>query len=114
MYFMQDHVEIVTKDDVLKHIKKGDAVIVNVLAKSAYDDVHIRGSISIPFDQIEGDGWKQLDRRKKVITYCASSTCNASKKAAAILMGRGLNAAAYEGGIKEWVESRLPTDGIKR
>ena len=52
-----------------------------------------------------------LDKERPVVTYCSSSSCGASLTAAAILREHGIDASAYEGGIKEWAEAGLPVEG---
>lgn len=110
---MEQEIVILTKQEVLNHIKNGTAVVVNVLARSAYDESHIKGSVSIPFDLLEEGELDALNGKKDVITYCKSYTCGASKRAALLLNGMGYNAMAYEGGIEEWEQSGLPVEGTK-
>ncbi len=110
---MAEDIVILTKEEVLRHLKNDTAVVVNVLAKTAYDEVHIKGSVSIPFDILEDGELDGLNGKKNVITYCKSYTCGASKRAANILKDMGYNAMAYEGGIEEWEQSGLPVEGQK-
>jgi rhodanese-related sulfurtransferase len=109
---MYENITVVSKERVLELINSSDAVIVNVLGKQAFDENHILNSISMPLNRLESDGWKSLPKDKLIITYCHSQSCNASKRAASILKDNGFpNVAAYEGGISEWVEHGLPTEG---
>lgn len=108
---MEDGVEILSKEQVLQHIKQGTAAVVNVLGKSDYDRVHIKGSVSIPFDMLEAGELEALQGQKTVITYCKGYTCGASLTAARLLNEMGLKAMAYEGGLQEWKESGFPLEG---
>lgn len=111
---MYEEIDIVSKEKVLDLIDNPDTVIVNVLGIQAYNSIHIRNSISIPLNVLEKGGWKELPKEKLVITYCHSATCNASKLAASILKKNGFSkVAAYEGGISEWTESGLPSEGLE-
>lgn len=110
---MEEGIRFLTKEEVLEHITNGTAAVVNVLAKKAYDDLHIKGSVSIPFDILEAGELDALEGNKNVITYCKSYTCGASLRAAKLLKDMGLNAMAYEGGIDEWEESGYPVEGTK-
>ena len=110
---MEDHVDTVSKEDVLIHLQKGTAIIVNVLARHSYDELHIKGSVSIPFDLVEDGRLDALGGQKSVVTYCKNYTCLASKRAARILKNMGYNASAYEGGIEEWEKFGLPVEGTK-
>lgn len=108
---MVDEIRAVSKEEVLEHIRNGTAVVINVLARRAFDDLHIKGSISIPFDILEDGELDAIGSNKNVITYCKSYTCGASMRAARLLREKGLNAMAYEGGIDEWEQSGLPVEG---
>lgn len=104
-------VPVIVKEALLNMLDSENVVIMNVLAKHAYDRLHIKNSISAPYDRLENGEFDNLDRGKRLIIYCASYSCGASKKAAAIMKERGFMVAAYEGGIREWAESGLPTEG---
>ncbi len=110
---MEDLIDTVSKEDVLKFLEKGTAVIVNVLARHSYDEIHIKGSISIPFDLVEDGRLDALGDQINVVTYCKNYTCLASKRAASILKHKGYNASAYEGGIEEWEKAGLPVEGSR-
>lgn len=104
-------VPVVSKHELLKMMDSKNVVIMNVLARQAYNNIHIKNSISAPYDRLENGEFDSIDKSKRLVIYCASYSCGASKKAAALMRERGFDAAAYEGGIKEWVESGYPTEG---
>lgn len=110
---MEDQIDTVSKEDVLEHLERGTATVVDVLARHSYEELHIKGSISIPFDLVEEGKLDALRDQKNVITYCKNYTCLASKRAARILKQMGFNAFAYEGGIEEWEKSGLPVEGTQ-
>jgi rhodanese-related sulfurtransferase len=103
--------ETITRDELAARLGSPGLTIVNVLAKGAYEKIRIKGSISIPRNELEGGRWKELDRSKEVVVHCSSYECEASRLAATFLEGKGFNVRAYEGGIKEWAEAGLPTEG---
>lgn len=105
-----DGVREVSKNDLLQLLNDSSVKVINVLSQQAYDNLHIAGSIWIPFDRLEEGGWKELSGFR-VITYCSSIDCGASETAAAILIEHGIEAMAYRGGMKEWVDSGLPVEG---
>lgn len=87
-----------------------DFLLVNVLSEDEYLKDHIKGSVSIP---LEGEEFltkvekKAGSKNYKIVTYCASQDCDASRKAAGKLKEAGFtNVSAYEGGMKEWKEHR--------
>lgn len=105
-------VKEIKKEGLLKKLKDKNVVVVNVLSKQSYEKRHIKGSISIPRSELETGRWKELDKKKEIITHCSSYDCSASKYAAEFLEKKGFKVWAYEGGIKEWAEDGLPTKGL--
>lgn len=106
-----ENVPVVSKEEVVGIMKSEGTIVLNVLAPQAYERLHIKGSVSAPYDRLERGEFDDLCREKKTVVYCASFDCGASRKAAALLKERGIDASAYEGGIREWAEFGLPTEG---
>ncbi len=101
----------ISKDQLQSKMGSPWLVVVNVLAPEAYEKIHIRGSISIPRKELEEGRWKELDFTKEIVVHCSSYQCDASREAAKFLEAKGYQVSAYEGGIKEWAEGGLPTEG---
>ncbi|MDG6985473.1 MAG: rhodanese-like domain-containing protein [Nitrososphaerota archaeon] len=99
------------KDEVASKLGSPRLVVVNVLAASAYEKIHIKGSISVPRNELEQGRWTELDRSKEIVVHCSSYECGASRAAAAFLEEKGFDVKAYEGGMKEWAEAGLPAEG---
>ncbi len=59
----------VTVDEVKKMLDAGKAVIYDTRAKAAYDAEHIKGSLSLPFDQVTAH-IAELPKDKTVVFYC--------------------------------------------
>lgn len=86
-------------------------IVINVLAPEFYNDCHIKGSINVPFNQLEHYA-KSLEKNQEIIAYCANYQCPASKQATKLLGQMGFDYVyAYEGGICEWFQRKLPTEG---
>jgi rhodanese-related sulfurtransferase len=90
-------------------------IVINVLDKKYYDDCHIKGSISVPMDQldsfIENLGRAYPAKDVEVVVYCANYTCSASGAAAKIIANKGFKVLAYEAGMAEWRSAGLPVEG---
>ncbi|MBN8698762.1 MAG: rhodanese-like domain-containing protein [Chitinophagales bacterium] len=71
------------------------AVIVDVRSRGEYAGGHIKGSLNIPLDQLQGNLSKLKDKNKPVITCCASGMRSASARA--ILKSNGYS-EVYNGG----------------
>ena len=101
----------ISKYELVSKLNSPSLVIVNVLAAGAYEKIRIKGSISIPRNELEQGRWKELDPSKEIVVHCSSYECGASRAAADFLESKGFRVEAYEGGMKEWAEANLPTEG---
>lgn len=92
----------------------GDAVVLNVLSEEQYEESHIPGSLNVPADAPDfNDRVLRLvpDKSTPVTTYCASTTCQASTKAARKLEALGFtDVSDYKAGIQGWTEQGLVTE----
>lgn len=104
--------KLITRDDLktMNEDRHDDFVLINVLARSDFNDKHIRTSINIPvgdeaFEQKVEEVTGGKDR--KIVVYCASFDCDASSKAAKKLDEAGFaQVYDYEGGTKDWFEQK--------
>lgn len=101
----------ISRDELAAKLGSPWLVVINVLASPAYDEIHIKGSISIPRNELEAGRWQELDFTKELVVHCSNYDCDASREAAKLLEGKGFDVSAYEGGMKEWAEAGLPTEG---
>ena len=86
-------------------------LVINALAKEYYDDCHIKGSISIPLNELANYA-KKLDKNQEIVVYCATYDCPVSKKAWHLLNDLGFkNLKAYEGGMNEWLKIGFAYEG---
>ncbi len=107
-----------SKETVLKKLKNANTVLLGVLPKSDFEKLHIKGSDFIAFGQnvrsfvlaVE----KKYGKGRFFITYGASrSDSLSSHNAAVVLKEQGMQAENYPGGILEWSEAGLPTEGTE-
>jgi hypothetical protein len=59
----------VTVEELRKMLDSGKAVIYDTRAKSAYDAEHIKGSLSMPSDQVAAHT-DELPKDKTIVFYC--------------------------------------------
>lgn len=79
--------------DISQVIKDG-AVILDVRSKGEYAGGHVKGSVNIPVNVLQGQLLK-LDKNKPIITCCASGMRSATAKS--ILQSNGFT-QVYNGG----------------
>lgn len=83
--------------------KKAKLVVVNVLDKSLHDDCHIKGSVNVPFEQVQEYAAAHWPKDTELVFYCTNYKCSASGEAARQLKALGYEKVyAYEAGIAEW------------
>ena len=65
-----DGVKRVTTIELRDALAKGTAIVIDVRGDVAYKQNHIKGSISIPEDQVKAR-LKELPPDKMIVTYCS-------------------------------------------
>jgi 3-mercaptopyruvate sulfurtransferase SseA len=65
-----DGVRRITPAEVRAALEKGEAVIVDVRGQGSYEAGHVKGALSIPFNEILSRT-SELPRDKMIITYCS-------------------------------------------
>lgn len=92
-------------------LKEG-LIVADVNSKEMYDDCHIKGAEHVEMANLDLFA-ASLDKEKAdVVFYCSNYMCAASGAATQKLMKMGFKSvAAYEGGIAEWHQKGLPTEG---
>lgn len=90
---------------------KKNFLLINALPAESHADCHIKGSINVPLNKLE-EFAKNLDKNLEIIVYCARYACPISKNAWHLLHKMGFaNVRAYEGGMLEWHQAGLPSEG---
>ena len=65
-----DGVKRVTTVELRDALAKGTAIVIDVRGDAAYQQNHIKDSISIPLDQVP-TRLQELPRDKMIVTYCS-------------------------------------------
>jgi rhodanese-related sulfurtransferase len=86
-----------------------------VLDTDSCRESHIKGSFSIPHDQIERWASRVIpDMNAEVVVYCASYSCPASVEAGKTVKKLGCtNVHDFKGGMKEWMGRKYAVEGYK-
>jgi rhodanese-related sulfurtransferase len=69
-------VQTISREELKAKIDRNDHfVLVETLAKTAYDHAHLPGAINLPPDNISSDAPSILpDKNAEIVVYCASPT----------------------------------------
>ena len=86
--------------------QKKELLVINVLSKELYDDLHIAGSVHTSFEDAEEifkKEWSYYPKNTIFVFYCSNYACGASGEMAKYMRKEGfLRSYAYEGGMAEW------------
>lgn len=97
----RDKLKPVKRDELMKLLKQGDALLLDVRPGSEYAAGHIAGAINMPVDDLLKRS-KELPRDREIIAYCRGPYCMMSFDAVEQLRKRGLQARRLQDGYPEW------------
>lgn len=106
--------ETISRDNLKNLIdSKAKIALVDVLPKKDFEEGHLPGATSIPLETLRETAPKLLkDKTQQIITYCKSTDCPASTKAAEELESLGYtNVHEYIEGKEDWKRAGLPLEG---
>lgn len=90
-----------TAEEAKRMIDEGDVTLVDVRSRSEYNEAHIPGAISLPFEEIGSNKLGVLpDFDATILLYCRTGV--QSKLAAGKLAAIGYTDAHDFGGIRDW------------
>ena len=88
----------------------GDAVVLDIRSRSAYEAVHLPGAICCPPEESVQD-LPDLPQDKVIVTYCNCHADSAAAAAALRLLQAGYaHVRVLEGGLSDWVANSYPTE----
>ena len=102
-----DELEPISREELLKRVKQGEVVVLDVRPHEEYLAGHIEGAVSVPLDELERR-LETLDASTPVVAYCRGPYCLLAPQAAATLRERGFSASRLEDGFPEWRLAQLP------
>lgn len=89
-------------------------VLVNALAREAFDEARIPGSISIPAGDALRLARDVLAHDQPIVVYCSSRSSTASPTLAQKLVDIGFTEVIdFEGGVEEWERAGYPMQGSR-
>ena len=102
-------IRFITIEQLLEMIENKDNFkLVEVLSEDSYKEGHIPGAINIPVDRLQKEASSKLEKTDTIVVYCASYHCNASTRAAEMLLNMGYKKTLdFKGSKKLWVDSGL-------
>jgi rhodanese-related sulfurtransferase len=104
-----EHLEPLAREELVRRLAEGDAIVLDVRPALEYQQGHIAGSRSIPVDELEAR-LRELDPSREIVAYCRGPYCVFADEAVALLRARGFTARRYAEGYPEWAASGLPVE----
>lgn len=88
-------IEFVMPEEINEYLKKGDQFI-DLRDREAYEERHIKGALSMPFQEFE-ESFMRLSKGKEYVLYCerGSTSMLAVKK----MLRHGYRAKSLHGGV---------------
>lgn len=112
--YQPDDPEAVTVSQAFESFESEGAIFVDCRLKEDFDSGHIKGAVSLPWEEFE-QYYPQLEstllKSREIIAYCDGTECELS-----LLLARELTELGYEsvkvffGGWLEWTKVGLPVE----
>jgi rhodanese-related sulfurtransferase len=96
-----DSLEPVKKDTLMKRVRTGEIILLDVRPEEEYRAAHISGAVSAPLKELR-TRLSKLPRGKEIVAYCRGPYCVLAVEAVRMLRAKGFQAARLEDGVPEW------------
>jgi rhodanese-related sulfurtransferase len=103
----RDGLEPVRRDELLRRVQSGGAVILDVRPAEEHAAGHIPGAISVPLPELE-NRLAELPDGAEIVAYCRGPYCVLAPEAIGRLRANGFAARRLEDGFPEWKLAGLP------
>ncbi|MBI5104801.1 MAG: metalloregulator ArsR/SmtB family transcription factor [Solirubrobacterales bacterium] len=99
--YLGEDAEAVDREELLKRMRRGDVVVVDVRPHEEFAAGHIEGARSIPIHELE-QRLAELPEGREVIAYCRGPFCAYANEAVHRLRAAGREARRLDEGWPEW------------
>ena len=105
----KEDLEPLDRDSLLKAVRKGEVMVLDVRPREEFESAHIRGALSIPIKQLE-KRISELPKGQKIAAYCRGPYCMFAVKAAEVLRKKGFDAVVLKESVQDWKSMGFPVD----
>jgi len=105
----RDELEPVPGEELLRRVRGGRTVVIDVRPRDEYRAGHVAGALSVPLDELD-ERLAELPARKEIVAYCRGPYCVMAYEAVARLRSRGRRARRLADGFPEWRAAGLPVE----
>lgn len=105
-YLGPEDTEAIDSQELLRRLRSGETVVVDVRPEPEYAEAHLPGAVHIPVEQL-AERLAELPRDKEIVAYCRGEYCVLAHEAVRLLSAHGFNARRAAEGALEWRLSGL-------
>ncbi|MFQ6170676.1 ArsR/SmtB family transcription factor [Oryzobacter sp. R7] len=102
-----EHSDAVAREELLRRVRRGDVVVLDVRPTTEYIAGHIPGAVSVPLDELE-QRLDELPDGVEIVAYCRGAYCVLAYDAVDRLTAAGRSARRLQEGMLEWRLAGLP------
>ena len=108
-YLGPEDTDAVDTDELLRRLRSGDAVLLDVRPEPEYAGGHLPGAIHIPLEEL-ADRLSELPQDREIVAYCRGQYCVLAHDAVRLLTAEGRHARRAADGVLEWRLAGLPVE----
>jgi rhodanese-related sulfurtransferase/predicted transcriptional regulator len=105
--YLGEEVEEISRDELLRRVRAGRVIVLDVRPAAEYAAGHIPGAVSIPIGEL-GQRLAGLPPDVEIAAYCRGPYCVFAHDAVRLLRASGRTARRLAGGLPEWRLAGLP------
>jgi rhodanese-related sulfurtransferase len=103
----RDGIEVIDRDELLRRVKRGEVLVLDVRPEAEYAAGHIAGARSVPVGDLRRH-LRALPKDADVVAYCRGPYCVYADDAVRQLRRKGFRARRLIDGFPEWKRAGLP------
>ena len=108
-YLGPEDTQAIGSADLLRRLRGGDVIILDVRPAPEYAGAHLPGALHIPLDEL-ADRLAELPPDLEIVAYCRGRYCALAHDAVRLLTAAGRPARRAADGILEWRLAGLPIE----
>lgn len=93
--------EPVGGEELLRRVRRGEVIVLDVRPTEEYQAGHIPGALSIPVADLKAR-LKELPKNREIVAYCRGPYCVMAVEAVELLRKKGFRVQRMEQGVIEW------------
>jgi rhodanese-related sulfurtransferase len=105
----KEDLEPLDRDSLLKAVRKGEVMVLDVRPREEFESAHIRGARSVPLKELE-KRISELPKGQTIAAYCRGPYCMFAVEAAEKLRKKGFDAVVLKDSVQDWKSMGYPVD----